>query len=210
MNFVMEIPVQLNFNMSTFDRQDYTTLLNAILKQAMDDYVKLQHPRFRRKKYLSEAFDNAVDMFFDSDYRMMHVLNDDEEHIDLKTFVSEILNDDRIDINKLKTHVIDEARSFWETKMINTLYIPDNFIYDGHVYSILHSEDEDDFQIDFENKIINLNKNNQNSDNQQVFIKAIVNVVFYHEEHPISQKNINVIAKAMFKMLRMNACFIGD
>jgi hypothetical protein len=55
------------------DEHDYKRLLRAILVHAMDDYVKLQHPKNRRKKYLREAFSSAVDMFFDSEYSMLHL-----------------------------------------------------------------------------------------------------------------------------------------
>ena len=176
----------------------------------MDDYIKLQHPKNRRKKYLREAFTNAVDMFFDSEYMMLHLQNGDGSFMSLEDFLKEALNTDRIDIEKLKKHVVKESRAFWETKLVNTIYIPDNVIYDGHVYATLHSEEEEDPVLDLDRKTILLNKDHENSENQEKFITALVKIALYHEDIAISQAKIDSIGKSLFKLLRMNACFIGD
>lgn len=191
------------------DTYDWKVLLNAILRQAMDDYVKLQHPKFRKKKYMQEAFDSAVDMFFDSDFRLLHLKNEDGDFMSLKDMISSILEDDRLEMEKMKEHVVGEARSFWETKIINTIYIPESFVYDGHVYSVLHS-DEEDAEIDFDLKTITLNKNIKDSENQQRFVESAVKVICYHEDLAISQANLNKVGKGIFKMLRINSCFSGD
>ena len=191
------------------DSYDYKVLLNAILRQAIDDYIKLQHPKFRKKKYLQEAFDSAVDMFFDSEFKFLHVKDPEGNFLSLKDLISSILEDDRIQMDKMKNHVVNEARSFWETKMVNTLYIPDSFIYDGHVYAVHHSEEED-VSIDLDTKIISLNKDIKDSENQQRFMEASVKIICYHEDIAISQKNIDKIGKGIFKMLRINSCFSGE
>ncbi len=191
------------------DTHDWKILLNAILRQAIDDYIKLQHPKFRKKKYLQEAFDSAVDMFFDSEFKFLHVKDPEGDFMSLKDLVSSILEDDRMEMDKIKTHVVKEARSFWETKMVNTLYIPDSLIYDGHVYSVEHSTEEDAI-IDLDLKVISINKDIKDSENQQRFIEAAVKVICYHEDIAISQKNIDKIGKGIFKMLRINSCFSGE
>ena len=191
------------------DTYDWKILLNAILRQAIDDYIKLQHPKFRKKKYLQEAFDSAVDMFFDSDFKFLHVQGPEGNFMSLKDLISSILEDDRLEMEKIKEHVIEEARAFWEIKMVNTLYIPDSFIYDGHVYAVHHSEEED-VSIDLDAKIICLNKDIKDSENQQRFMEASVKIICYHEDITISQKNISQIGKGIFKMLRINSCFSGE
>ena len=191
------------------DTYDWKILLNAILRQAVDDYVKLQHPKFRKKKYMQEAFDSAVDMFFDSEFRLLHLKNDDGEFMSLKEMITSILEDDRLEMDKMKEHVVNEARSFWETKLVNTIYIPESFIYDGHVYSVLHS-DEEDVAIDFDLKTITLNKNIKDSENQQRFVESAVKVICHHEDLTISRVNLDKVGKGVFKMLRINSCFSGD
>jgi hypothetical protein len=191
------------------DQYDWKILLNAVLRQAIDDYIKLQHPKFRKKKYLQEAFDSAVNMFFDSDFQFLHIKDPEGNFMSLKELASSILEDDRLDMEKIKIHVVSEARDFWETKMINTIYIPSTFIYDGHVYHVHHT-DEDDTHIDLDKKIITLNKQTENSDNQQRFIETVIKLICYHEDIAISQKNIAKIGKGIFKMLRINSCFSGE
>jgi len=189
--------------------EDYNTLLHAILKQAMDDYIKLQHPKFRKKKYLQEAFDSAVDMFFDSEFSMLHLTNDMGEEMNLKDMITQLLDDDRANLDKMRKHIIEGARSFWETKLVNTLYIPKSFIYDGHVYIVQHTEELDP-EIDFEKKIITLNRKEEDSENQERFVLVALQVMLYHEDIGISQKNIEKLGKALFRMLRINSCFTGD
>jgi len=190
------------------DPQDYKVLLHAILKQAMDDYIKLQHPKFRSKKYLEEAFNSSVELLFNSDYKMLHVINDVGERMSLKDMVYALMEDDRVDIDKLKEHVIQEARKFWETKLVRTLYIPESFIYDGHVYAVFHTEDIDSI-IDFDKKEIILNRK-RNSESEQQFLSAAVDILFYHEDIPAKKETRTQLSKALFRMLKVNSCFMGS
>lgn len=192
------------------DEQDYKKLLQNILMHAMDDYVKLQHPKNRRKKYLREAFSTAVDMFFDSEYRMLHLQKGDGTFMSLKDFLGEIMANQNLDIENIKQHVINESRSFWETKMLSTVYIPDNVVFDGHVYAILKDEDSEEPEIDFQNKTIKINPDSDNTENQENFIICLVKIILYHEDIALSQQKITSIGKGIFKLLRMNACFITD
>ena len=190
------------------DPGDYKVLLNAILRQAMDDYIKLQHPKFRTKKYLQEAFDSAVELLFDGDYHMLYVLNDMGEPMSLKDMVTTLMEDDRVNLDKLKTHVIQEARAFWETKLVRTLYIPESFVYDGHVYSVFHTDDFD-CNVDFDKKEITINKQ-KGSESEQQFLTTAVDIVFYHEDIPAKKETRSKISKALFRMLKVNSCFTGS
>jgi len=192
------------------DAYDRKILLNAVLKQAMDDYIKLQHPKFRKKKYMQEAFDSAVEMFFDSSFAFMHLKDENMDSISLKEMISQLMNDDRIDLNDIKEHVISEARTFWEVKLVRTLYIPDSFIFDGHVYSVYHTDDNEDSMIDFDQKTITVNKDVSNSENQQFFMKLCIQVISHHEEYIMPSATLDKLGNSLFKMLRMNSCFTGD
>jgi len=190
------------------DPSQYKSLLNAILKQAMDDYIKLQHPKFRTKKYLQEAFDSAVQLFFDGDFKFLHIENDEGGSMSLKDLVTTLLEDDRADVKKLKEHLVSEATSFWETKLVRTLYIPDSFIYDGHVYMVKHTDDPDPY-VDFDTKEIYINKHND-SENELKFVQISLKVLFYHEEIASTPKKIEQLGKALFRMLKINSCFTGS
>lgn len=187
-------------------REDWETILMAILTQAMNDYVKLQHPKYRRKKYLQEAFDSAVRMLFDDTFEFMYLKNDLGDDMSLPDLLSNFISEKNMDLEKLRTHVISEAKLFWENKLLNVLEIPESFIYDGHVYDTIHTDDE--CKVDYISKSIHIDKDNSNSDTQQVFIKAAVEIMLYHEEIPIAKKNIDILAKGFFRMLKVNSCFL--
>lgn len=191
------------------DKQDLKRLMHAILKQAMDDYIKLQHPITRKKKYMQEAFDSAVEMFFDSEYSFMYVKDEEDNMMSLKDLVYELMGDDRVQVDKIKDHVINSARTFWENKFINTIDIPDSLVFDGHVYSVYHTDDNDEANIDFKNKILTVNKDSSCSENQQQFIQMCIKIICYHEEYKISASVIDKLGNSVFKLMKMNSCFVG-
>lgn len=198
-----------NLEETAFAGDDYKILLFHILTQAMDDYVKLQHPKSRNKEYLQEAFDDAVDMFFDKQYSMLLVPDSEGKPITLKSLFQELIEDDTVALDKLKGYVIEQAYEYWNKRELNVVVIPESFIYQGHVYQVFHSEDEDEFEIDFKAKTITLNKEN-NTDNQEKFIQAMTQVVFYHEDVSIAPVKLAQVGKGIFQALRMNTCFIGE
>lgn len=188
-----------------FNGDDYKTLLYQIFKHALDDYVKLQHPRSRSRAYLQEALDAAVDMFFDSDYAMLYVMDSSGEPLTLKTLVQELIEDDTVDLEKVKQYVVDEAYNYWENREMNTLFIPDSFVFQGHVYSIFQTEDEP--HIDFNSKVIHTCKEDT-TENQEKFMQLIAQVIFYHEDIPMAGQKLDRIGKSIFQALRMNSCFV--
>lgn len=191
------------------DKGDYKTLLVAILRQAIDDYVKLLHPRYRRKKYLQEAWQDAIDMFFDSNYRMLRLKNEMGEDMSIKDLIAIVLESEQADISQLQNHVIDEAVAFWEDKPVRTIEIPDTVVVNGHVYYIYHTE-EDSCTTDLDEKTVTLNKNSKDSENEERFIQALMELALHHEDITMSKKNVESLSKAWFRILRLNNCFIGD
>ena len=201
--------IETQESVTPVDNYDLNRLMHAILKQAMDDYVKLQHPVARRKKYMQEAFDSAVDMFFDSDFSFMYVKDEEDQEINLKDLIHQLMSDDRVNVEKIKGHVVANAQAFWQNKFINTIDIPESLIYNGHVYHILHIDDNDDAAVDFDNKTIGINKNLDCSDNQELFMQLCLQVVAYHEEFKIPASTMKKLGSSLFRLLRMNSCFVG-
>ena len=188
--------------------EDHKRLLYAILRQAIDDYVKLQHPKFRSKKYLQEAFSSSVDLLFDSSYRMLHVKDEYGQDLSLKDLITSLMKDDRNDLTKLRNHAIEQACEFWENKFIRTLEIPRNFVCNGHVYTV-HHNDEEGYLIDFCKKEIYLDKQ-CGSSSEEMFLTAIFQIVLKHENILLGSKEIeNKIASGIFKILKVNSCFTG-
>jgi hypothetical protein len=191
------------------DEKDVVVLCTNILRQAIDDYSKLAHPNQRKKKYLEEAYQNAVNMFFDQTYRLIAFKNENDQDMSLEDFVKTILESDRVDLDKLRKHVVDQAIEYWNTKEVNTLIIPSSVYINGHVYQTSHSED-DTYQVDYDEKTIYLNRDDSNSENQEMFVKAVHEIICYHEEIVISKQQRDILARGWFRTLRLNNCFVGD
>ena len=111
----------------------------------------------------------------------------------------------KVEMQKMKDHLIEESRKYWENKLINTLYIPESLIYNGHVYKILHTE-EDPF-VDYDEKSIYINKK-PDSENQIDFFLKMIEVAFYHENIKVKKTDLEKISKVIFSLLRLNGCFI--
>jgi hypothetical protein len=177
------------------DEQDFSKLMAAIIRQAIDDYVKLQHPKYRRKKYLVEAYQQAIDMFFDHTYKFLSIPNDYGEDMSLMDMLKAALKTEHVDIEKLREHAIAEAVAFWDTKAIKTVEIPDSLQINGHVYDIRHEDSSTSYVIDFDNKILTLDK--------------LMNTTSDHEDIPIKPKHMAQLAKGWFRTLKLNNCFTG-
>jgi hypothetical protein len=190
---------------ASFGGDDYRTLLYKILTQAMDDYIKLMHPRQRSRVYLQEALDAATDMFFDKKYEMLLVKDSHGEYLTLKTLIQEVLDDDTVNLERIKTHVIDKAHEYWQKKDLSALFIPDSFVYQGHIYSVFQTDE--DWSIDFSEKIIHIDKTNS-TENQERFMQAVAQIIFYHADIPLAQSKLDQVGKGIFQALRMNACFL--
>lgn len=201
----MGIPVTTD---DLIDEKDVVVLCTNILRQAIDDYSKLAHPKQRRKKYLEEAYQNAVNMFFDSAYKMIAFKNDDDEDMSLEDFIKRVLESERVDLDRLRDHVINQAVEYWETKDIRTVVIPSSVYVNGHVYQTSHHED--DYKVDYDEKVIYLNRDDSNSENQEGFVAAVHEIVCYHEDITISKQQREQLSRAWFRVLRVNNCFVGD
>jgi hypothetical protein len=187
------------------DHLDFSTLLAAVFKQALDDYVKLQHPKNRQKKYLIEAFRSAIDMFFDEEYRLVNIKNEDGEDIALKDILKTITNSTKSTPKQVQKYLVEESIRFWDKKQINIIEIPEHLIINGYVYETHHQPGED-YIVDYNNRTISIDKMNPN---EQLFMLAIMEVIFYHEDIRLSKTARQQLAKAWFRTLKVNNCFIN-
>jgi hypothetical protein len=195
------------------DAQDYRALLQNVLRQAIDDYIKLQPPNQRRRTYLQEAFQDAVDMLFDSEYRALNIKNPHGEDISLKELIQLALDKDSVSPKQLaefRESIIQQSLEFWENKDLNTLYIPRSLVIDGHVYTVVQDKTVEEYDIDFEDKIVFLSGDFDNSTTHQHFIHVVALLMFHHTEISMSAKNIEAISKILFRTLKMNSCFLGN
>lgn len=191
-----------------YDPQDHQRLVAAILMGSVDDYIKLQHPTTRKRAYLNEAFEHACGLLFDDEFRLLYVKSEDGQEYALKDLLQASLDDDRPSVQKLREYVISEAQKFWETKKVNTLYIPSSLIINGHVWTVLHTDDDSSY--DTESMVIYTNKKDESSLNQESFFLTVWEILLMHYEVTVSKQNATIMGKALFQLLRQNDCFCGD
>ncbi len=189
---------------------DHKKLLEMILKQTMDDYVKLQHPRMRERKYLEETFLEANDMLFDPEWRFMHLENEDGDKMNLQMMLTGILGKENLDVRLLQNRLISDAETFWMNKNLHTIKIPEVVVIDGHIYSVFHSMDVEGHHIEYDSKEIHLNKDTADSENQEEFCRMLVELVAHHTEVRMPGAQLDKFARGFFRLLRMNDCFVGD
>ena len=191
--------------MDNIDTEDGKVLLQHILRQAIDDYIKLQHPKYRRKKYLQEAFHNAIDMFFDTEYRFLHIQNDEGDDMSIEDFLRATTNGRRTEIEKLQEYVVEQANEYWDNKDLDTLTIPDTVIAYGNVYSVTH-RDEPGYVVDYDKREIHTAKYPTGA-NQDLFLQAIVELACYHKDIRISRQKREELGHGLFSLLKVNNCF---
>lgn len=190
------------------DALDYQVLAAKTFLRARQDYIHLQHPNYRRRKYLREAFLTATDMFWDPEYRMACFTNEYGDDMDIEEFVRLVSDRERVDMPALQQHLVEESLSYWDEKEMQTLEIPNSIVIEGHVYYV-EQLDEPDYIFDLETKRIYLDKNQDDSENQERFVEAVMELTFHHQEVRLSGAARKKLAKAWFRTLRINNCFTG-
>lgn len=191
-----------------YDEQDYLKICRLVLKNAIYDYISLQHPKKRKRKHAQEAFTSAVDMLFDDTYRLAHFKNDDNEDMSLKEFIGVAGENTALDPKVLRNYVIAEALKDQEQEMVSTVNIPEEVIIEGHVYTVVHQESPS-YLINYDHKLIALDTKKKNSENQERFIIAVIEITFYHSDIKLPKKTIEAFGKIWFRTLRINNCFVG-
>ena len=69
--------------------------------------------------------------------------------------------------------------------------------------------DNVEYKICYEDKEIYINKSLE-SETELEFIKAVVDIIHYHEEIPTPAPGREVLSKALYRMLKINSCFTGS
>ena len=184
--------------------EDYRKLMSAVLRQAMDDYIKLQHPRSRRRKYEREAFWSARDLLWDNECSLS--IADEEGHeMTLEALAKAAADRENVDLDRLRSYLISESIEYWENKDVKTISIPEDVVVEGHAYAV---QQADSTSIDFDDKIIYLDKQGPTAEEQ--LMSAMVELTCHHGEIRTSAKARREMGKALYRLLRINDCFVGD
>jgi len=176
----------------------------AILHQAMDDYVKMQHPRCRRRKYEKEAFWSARDLFWNKNHEL-NIISEEGTPVTLQTLALAASGRGNVNLNNLHSHLVNESIKYWKEKHVKTISIPEDVVIEGHAYMV---EQADSPHIDFDAKTIQLDKKNPAAEKQ--FMQLVIELSCHHREIRTSAKARRELSEAVYELLRMNDCFTGD
>ena len=178
--------------------------MSAVLRQAMDDYVKMQHPKYRRRKYEKEAFWSARDLLWD-DGCVLHIKDEEGGAMTLRALAQAAADRENVDLDRLHTYLLEYSRTYWEQKDVKTLEIPEDVVIEGHTYRVEHA---DELEIDYDNKVLSINKKSPTA--EEDFVRAMMDLVCHHGEIRTSAKARRELGKGVYRLLRINSCFTGE
>lgn len=185
--------------------EDYKKILQLIVDFGKTDYVKLQHPRNRDKKYLEETFLTCVDMFFNDEFRFMHFHNDDESKMSLNNLLSASIGNLPASNMLMRKHLVDESIRYWWEKNFYNLVIPKIVCFSGDVYFVIKAKK---YSLCFEEKIIYLPVNNKQAD--RFFSQACLEILLKKSDIALDQDKKDSLNKNFYLFLKVNNCFSKD
>lgn len=192
------------------DHIDWRNLLLGILRQSIDDYIKLQHPATRTKKYLQEAYLTAIAFLFDSDYELEHVVDGFNDPMSTEALVKEILESEKVDLEAMRKFAISETIKHWtekDMKVFNT--IPDTINICGSTYEIRHQEvkftETSLPPVDTDKKIIHINKTASTAEVQ--LTEAVMIALCLELDVGVTNIEVKDLSKYLHLLLKMNNCF---
>lgn len=183
---------------------DMKKLKLAVLNQSIQDYIKLQHPKYRSKKYLEESFIYCVNMFFNEEYRFMYFLDDFGNNLNTKDFIASASSTYIKDLEPMKKYLKNESIKYWKEKYMKTFTIPPYIVFEGIVYNLLMSESKT--EIDWEKNEIHFNKKDKQS--ELTFVSLFVEIMKKEHNLKLTKKESTLIADSILNFLKMNKLYL--
>ena len=177
----------------------------AILNQSIQDYIKLQHPKYRSKKYLEESFIYSVNMFFDPCYSFLYFFDEEGEHESTIGFIRSATETYIENLKPMKTYLKEESIKYWKNKQMKTFKIPNYLVYNGIVYNLLMHEKKN-YLIDYDSNRIYLNKKHKNAESE--FIHIFLELTKKEHSIKMSKKDQKTLSEEIYSFLKMNKMYI--
>lgn len=182
---------------------EYKSLIEAVVKAAKVDYIKLAHPARRNKKYLIHDYQTSIDMFFNENFTFENFISyDSEEPLSLKELLIVMLGSSSVSVNKTKQHILDETIKYWWTKSFHDLKVPNQVNILGQVYSVHNASKE---YIDYEQNKIYLSIKKENKD--RIFIKLCLEIILKNIDINLEENQFKDLYKALYLFLKINGAF---
>lgn len=183
--------------------QDYKDLIKAVVDNAIVDYIKLQHPSNRNKKYLEEGFLSAIHMFFDEDYVFEAFLSPNEDkNLTTKDLLSIMIGSNNTSVQKAQEHAITESINYWWDKNFHDLKIPSKVTILGKVWFIHYSEL---LKVDHDKLKIYLPIKKVGSD--RLYIRAVLEIILKELDIVFDTSKFDDLLKAIYLFLKVNNAF---
>lgn len=186
------------------DPEDLTKLAVHVFRQALEDYIHLQHPNTRTKKYVHEAFLSSVDMFWDPEYTIEVFKDENQEPLDLEGFLKLASDRSNVDLEAFSTFLQTQSHTYWKDKLVNTITIPDIMMVCSVPYDISHVDSG--YRIDYDNRILYCNRMPSEEHNQE-FFTALIELICYHKDLRVSKSNIKVLGATFYEIMKINNSF---
>ena len=182
---------------------DYKNLIKAVVENAVVDYVKLQHPKNRLKKYLKEAFQSAEQMFFDPEYTFEAFYSQDtQKYLNTKDLISIMIDSSNVSLEKTKQHVIDKSIEYWWEKNFHDFKVPSKFTLVGKVWHVHNAQLQ---KIDYENLRVYLPLKKAGVD--RLYIKSVLSILLQELNIDLSESDFNNLYKFLYLFLKINDAF---
>jgi len=182
-----------------------------ILSQARDDYIKLMHPKRRRKRHLAIAWVSAISCIFDNDYLAAALSNEWDKPMSLEDLAKAATDRENVDIEHFRAETRRAAKDYWSEYKLKTIDIPKNITVCSYVYSVetLYQHDDPGYCVDYDLQHITILGIGVD-DIEQAFCQAVAEIIAYHTEIRISKKARMQLTDEWYETLRVNNCFNGD
>lgn len=185
----------------------YETLAQKVFMSALQDVVRLQHPKARRSRELREAYSSAVDMIFDDSFRFHDKwLNEEEEPMSLSDFVKVASGRGNVDLDKLRMFVTEAAESYWQKEDLCPVKIPLFLNIDSHVYHVLVAEVAEP-TVEEETMTIWIPVQQSPKLAEDFLILTTELLLATQETQTCPKAQAKQLGKSLFRLLRNNDCF---
>jgi hypothetical protein len=183
---------------------EYKSLIKAIIDNGIIDYIKLQHPNNRKKRYLQEAYYTSIALFFDDSFRLDLFLDQDGLPLSLETALKIIVDGQLASTQKAREYLIKETIVYWHEKNFQNLSLPKTINIAGKTYFICNTKEENPY-IDLEKYIFYLNFSKKEVDRD--FTALCLSLILEACEINLKTRALDSLNKFFYLFLKINGCF---
>jgi hypothetical protein len=188
--------------------EDCKTLIKAVIENAMSDYIKLQHPANRKKKYLQESLIVATAMFFDKSFRFTIFFNSDGTKMSLQDALEYSIGYSSVASVKFINNLLKEMETYWWEKHFQNIKIPNDVSICGRLFFIKQYTEQQSKEYDNDKLLIFLNKNDKNKD--RMFINTSLKIMVDLNEIEISEDDFDKLSKSIYLFIKVNGGFLTE